>query len=172
MTQIWNEAQVRAGARIGSECILGKGVYVDAGVIVGDRVKLQNRVSLFEGAVLGNDVFVGPHSCLLNDLRPRSVTTSGRLKRAGDWTVSGVVVHHGASIGGGCTVLPGVVIGRHAMVGAGAVVTRDVIEHALVFGNPARVVGFVCECGARLQPHGYCVECDRDHSLPRYSLSL
>lgn len=171
-TQIWNEAQVRAGAQVGRECILGKGVYVDCGVRVGDRVKLENRVSLFEGAVLGDGVFVGPHSCLLNDLRPRSLTVEGRLKRAADWVVAGVVVHSGASIGGGCTLLPGVVIGRYAMVGAGAVVTRDVAAHALVFGNPARAVGFVCECGARLRADGYCAACDRTLSLPVYSLRL
>ncbi len=169
-TQLWNEVQVREGARIGSDCILGKGVYVDCGVVIGDRVKLENRVSLFAGAVLGDGVFVGPHSCLLNDLRPRSVTPEGRVKRAGDWMVSGVKVADGASIGGGCTILPGIVIGRTAMVGAGSVVTRDVPDHALVFGNPARVMGAVCECGARLRPNGSCQTCGRAHSMPVYSL--
>ena len=160
-TAIWNEAQVRARARVGRECILGKGAFVDADVEVGDRVKLHTRSSVFAGARIGDGVFVGPHSCLLNDRRPRATTTDGRLKRDGDWPVTGVVVDDGASIGGGCTVLPGVRIGRHAMVGAGAVVTRDVEPHALVVGNPARVVGYVCVCGGRLDAGRTCVDCGR-----------
>src|SRR5919202_603333 len=147
-TQVWNEAQVRDGARVGRECVLGKGVYVDADVVVGDRVKLENRVSLFRGARLEDGVFVGPHTCLLNDKRPRAVTPDRKLKGLQDWTVSGVTVKEGAAIGGGCTVLPGVTVGRFAMVGAGAVVTKDVPDHGLVLGNPARMVGFVCECGS------------------------
>ena len=100
-TAVWNEAQVRAGARVGRECVLGKGVYIDTDVEVGDRVKLENRVSVFRGARLGSGVFVGPHSCLLNDVWPRAVAPDGRLKDVTDWTVSGVTVEDGASIGGG-----------------------------------------------------------------------
>ncbi len=165
-TAIWNEAQVRAGARVGRECLFGKGVYVDVDVVVGDRVKLENRVSLFRGARLGSGVFVGPHSCLLNDKRPRSLTPDGHLKDLADWIVSGVTVGDGASIGGGCTVLPGVTIGRYALVGAGSVVTRDVPDHGLVYGNPARLVGYACECGQRLGAGGLCPDCGRVHDLP------
>ena len=166
-TRVWNEAQVREGAQIGRDCILAKAVYVDAGVVVGDRVKLENHVSLFRGARLGSGVFVGPHSCLLNDKRPRATTLGGRPKLEADWIVSGVTVAEGASIGGGCTVLPGVHIGRFAMVGAGAVVTRDVPDHGLVVGNPARLVGYVCECGCRLQADGTCASCGvRLESMP------
>ena len=164
-TRVWNEAQIRAGARVGRDCILAKGVYVDADVVIADRVKLENRVSVFRGAHLESGVFVGPHSCLLNDKRPRATTPAGELKREDDWTVSGVTVAEGASIGGGCTVLPGVSIGRFAMVGAGAVVTKDVPDHGLVIGNPARLVGYVCECGGRLLPDGSCPACGRRHSL-------
>src|ERR1700704_2566972 len=91
-TQIWNEAQVRDGARIGSQCMLGKGVYIDADVVLGDRVKLENRVSVFKGARISSGVFVGPHTCLLNDKRPRAVTPAGALKGPEDWVVSGVTV--------------------------------------------------------------------------------
>jgi acetyltransferase-like isoleucine patch superfamily enzyme len=164
-TRIWNEAQVRAGARIGRECILGKGVYVDADVVVGDRVKLETRVSLFRGARLGSGVFVGPHSCLLNDKVPRATTPEGRLKDVDDWTASGVIVQDGASIGGGCVILPGVTIGRFALVGAGSVVTRDVPAHGLVIGNPARLSGYVCECGQRLNESGRCSSCGRTHAV-------
>ena len=162
-TQIWNEAQVRAGARIGADCVMGKGVFVDLEVVVGDRVKLENRVSVFKGARISDGVFIGPHSCLLNDKLPRAITPEGTLKGPDDWVVSGVTVAEGASIGGGCTVLPGVSVGRFALVGAGSVVTRDVPDHGLVVGNPARVIGFVCECGARLDRDGTCVSCARQH---------
>lgn len=163
--QIWNEAQVRDGARIGAQCVVGKGVYVDLDVVVGDRVKLENRVSLFKGARISDGVFIGPHTCLLNDKRPRAITPDGALKGPDDWVVSGVTVAEGASIGGGCTVLPGVNVGRFSMIGAGSVVTRDVPDHGLVLGNPARLVGFVCECGARLDRDGTCPECSRTHVL-------
>jgi acetyltransferase-like isoleucine patch superfamily enzyme len=165
-TSVWNEAQVRGGAQVGRDCVLGKGVYVDVDVVVGDRVKLENRVSLFRGSRVASGAFIGPHSCLLNDKRPRAVTPDGKLKQESDWTVSGVTVSEGAAIGGGCTVLPGISIGRYAMVGAGAVVTRDVPDYGLVLGNPARLVGYVCECGARLPAGGQCTECGRGHRLP------
>jgi acetyltransferase-like isoleucine patch superfamily enzyme len=164
-TQIWNEAQVRAGANIGSECMLGKGVYVDVDVVIGDRVKLENRVSVFKGGRIASGAFVGPHTCLLNDKRPRAITSSGQLKGPDDWVVSGVAIEEGASVGGGCTVLPGVNIGRFALVGAGAVVTRDVPAHGLVIGNPARLIGYVCECGGRLADDGTCRDCSRPHEM-------
>ncbi len=164
-TAIWNEAQVRSGARIGAQCILGKGVYIDAGVVVGDRVKLENRVSVFLGGHLEDGVFIGPHTALLNDRIPRAITPDGRLKGLDDWVVAGVYVEHGASIGGGCTVLPGVRIGRFALVGAGSVVTKDVPPHALVMGNPARIRGWVCECGHRLDAGGTCTVCGLEHDI-------
>lgn len=162
-TQVWNEAQIRNGAQIGDHCILGKGVYIDADVVIGNNVKLENRASIFRGARLADGVFVGPHSCLLNDKRPRAITTEGKLKTEDDWEVSSVTVDKGASIGGGCTVLPGVHIGRFAMVGAGSVVTKNVPEYALVFGNPARIAGYVCECGLRLDEAGACSGCGQTH---------
>ncbi len=148
-TKVWNEAQVREGARVGRQCVLGKGVYVGAGVVIGDRCKLENRASVFEGATLEDGVFVGPHAAFLNDKHPRAVTPDGRLKGPADWTVSPTRAREGASIGAGALILPGVTVGRWAMVGSGAVVTRDVPDFALVVGNPARVVGYVCRCGAR-----------------------
>lgn len=164
-TRIWHEAQVCSGARIGRDCTLGKGVYIDRDVVIGDRVKLQNRVSIFRGATVGSGVFVGPHTALLNDRLPRAVSPDGRLKRTGDWSVAGVIVDDGASIGGGCMVLPGIHVGRWAMVGAGSVVTRDVAPHGLVFGNPARLRGYVCECAEILLPDGVCSSCGAAHEL-------
>lgn len=146
-TRVWHEAQVREGAVIGSECILGKGVYVDAGVRIGNHCKLQNGVYVFHGFDLEDGVFLGPGVMLLNDKSPRAINPDGTLKSDSDWTASKGLVKRGAAVGGGAVVLPGVTIGRFAMVGAGAVVTKDVPDHGLVYGNPARLKGFVCECG-------------------------
>jgi acetyltransferase-like isoleucine patch superfamily enzyme len=168
-TRIWHEAQVREGARIGRDCVLGKGVYVDAGVVVGDRCKIQNRASLFRGVTLEDGVFVGPHAVLTNDRSPRAVNPDGTLKTDEDWTVQAVVVRHGASIGAAVVVLPGVTVGPWAMVGAGAVVTSGVPAHAIVRGNPARITGWVCVCGRPLRAAAtnmyHCANCDRPYHL-------
>ena len=169
-TKIWHEAQVREGAVIGRECILGKGVYVDKDVHVGDRCKLQNGVYVFHGFSLEDGVFVGPGAMLLNDKYPRAVKPDGSLKSDDDWEVSEGVVEQGAALGGGAVVLPGVRIGRWAVVGSGAVVTRDVPERGIVIGSPARLHGFACDCGHRLDrasgADAYeCPSCGRTYTL-------
>ena len=165
-TSIWNQAQVREGARIGSDCVIGKNVYVDAGVVVGDRVKIQNNVSLFHGVTIEDGVFVGPHVCFTNDRVPRAINVDFTLKTDADWDVSPILVRLGAALGANSTILPGLTIGRWAMVGAGSVVTRDVADHELVAGNPARRLGSACPCGQPLRDaedgspfHGRCPGC-------------
>jgi acetyltransferase-like isoleucine patch superfamily enzyme len=149
-TRIWHQAQVREGARIGRSCIIGKGVYIDLNVVIGDQVKMQNGASVYHGVTIEDGVFIGPHACLTNDRLPRAITAEGQLKRDADWETGRILVQYGASIGAGAIILPGVTVGRFAMVGAGAIVTRDVVAHGLVVGNPAQLVGFVCTCGHRL----------------------
>jgi acetyltransferase-like isoleucine patch superfamily enzyme len=165
-TRIWHHAQVREGARIGRECILGKSVYVDKDVVIGDRCKIQNRASIFHGVTLSNAVFIGPHAVLTNDRYPRAVTTDGALKSDDDWDAGETQIGEGASIGAGAVVLPGVTIGAWAMVAAGAVVTGDVREHAIVKGNPARFAGWACICGRPLVMSEartwWCEACERD----------
>jgi acetyltransferase-like isoleucine patch superfamily enzyme len=168
-TRIWHHAHVRSGAVIGSDCVLGYGVFVDAGAVIGDRCKLQNRVSVYRGVTLENGVFVGPHAAFTNDKTPRAILPNGGMAGAEDWTLLPTLVREGASIGAGAVVLPGITIGRWAMVAAGAVVTRDVPDHGLVMGNPARLRGYACVCGRSLVPRGealYCPRCDRRYDLP------
>lgn len=147
---IWHSCQVREDARIGRNCILGKNVYIDAGVSIGDNVKIQNNVSVYHGVTLEDGVFVGPQVCFTNDLRPRAVNPDGTLKAASDWLVSKTLIRQGATLGAHATVRCGVTIGRWAMVGLGSIVTADVPDHGLVYGNPARLHGFVCPCGEKL----------------------
>ncbi len=138
-TRIWHFVHVRKGAKIGRNCNIGKGVYIDAGVEIGNNVKIQNFVSVYRGVKVEDDVFLGPHATLTNDLYPRAFNK--------EWEVIPTLIKKGASIGANATVVCGVTIGEYAMVGAGAVVTKDVPPHGLVLGNPARLKGFVCYCG-------------------------
>ncbi len=168
-TRIWHHAQVREGARLGRNCIVGKGVYVDFGVSIGNNVKIQNGAFIYHGVTIEDGVFIGPRACLANDKLPRAINPDGSLKQDADWEVGHILVCYGASIGAGAIVLPDVTIGRFAMVGAGALVTKDVPGHGLVVGVPARLVGYVCECGRRLverQPGGWwCETCQAMHHL-------
>ena len=167
-TSIWHQAQVREGARIGNNCILGKGVYVDFDVTIGDSCKLQNGVNVYHPATLEDGVFLGPGVIVTNDKHPRAVNPDMSLKSADDWLADPVWVGMGAAVGAGSILLPGVRVGRWAMTGAGSVVTRNIPAQGLVLGNPARLVGYVCLCGTRLELHDpinlICPQCGQEYS--------
>lgn len=148
-TKVWSNVQIRTGAVVGRNCIFGRNSFVDADVTVGDHVKVQNNASLYEGVSLEDGVFIGPHVIFTNDKVPRAVNADGSLKSANDWELGHTVVRRGAALGAGVVVVTGVEIGEWSMVGSGAVVTKSVPAHALVLGNPARVVGWVSAEGAR-----------------------
>ena len=153
-TRVWHLAQVRERARLGRSCVVGRGAYVGPDVQVGDYVKIQNYALVYEPAEVGRGAFVGPAVVLTNDLHPRAIGPDGRPKGPDDWTPVGVVVGEGASLGARSVCVAPVKVGRWAMVGAGAVVVRDVPDHALVVGSPARRVGWVGRAGAPLQHAG------------------
>ena len=149
-TKIWAFAHVMNGARVGADCNICDHVFIEAGAIVGDRVTIKNAVLLWDKVIVEDDVFLGPNAVFTNDLVPRS---GFRKDRA---LFLPTVVRRGATIGANATIVCGVTIGELAFVGAGAVVTTDVPTHALVVGNPARRVGWVCSCGRRLRQDWAC----------------
>jgi acetyltransferase-like isoleucine patch superfamily enzyme len=150
-TSIWHQAQVREDVSIGQNCIIGKGVYIDAGVQIGNNVKIQNYVSVYHGVSIEDGVFIGPHVCFTNDLKPRAINPDGSLKAADDWILSLTLIRKGAALGANSTIRCGTTIGMWAMIGSGSVVTKDIPDYGLAWGNPARLHGFVCPCGTRLE---------------------
>jgi UDP-2-acetamido-3-amino-2,3-dideoxy-glucuronate N-acetyltransferase len=142
-TTIWHFCHVMTGAVIGRACNLGQGVVISPGVVIGDNVKIQNYVLVYTGVTLEDDVFCGPSMVFTNVVNPRShVSRRHEFKRTR--------VRRGASLGANSTIVCGHTIGRYAFIGAGAVVTKDVPDYALVLGNPARIAGWMCECGIKL----------------------
>lgn len=160
-TKIWHNSHVRKGSVIGSNCTIGKNVYIDQGVVIGNKVKIQNNVSVYSGVTIEDGVFIGPHVCFTNDLNPRSISTDGSLKDISDWHVTKTYVKYGASIGANSTILCGIIIGRFAMVGAGSVITKDVPDYGLVYGNPARLKGYMCRCGFKAKKSGNYISCEK-----------
>jgi UDP-2-acetamido-3-amino-2,3-dideoxy-glucuronate N-acetyltransferase len=139
-SKIWHFSHVMAGARLGVRCTLGQNVFVAGQAQLGARCRIQNNVSIYDGVVLGDDVFVGPSAVFTNVRNPRAA-----VDRRGDFERT--TVGDGATIGANATIVCGVAIGACAFVGAGAVVTRDVAPHAVVSGVPARRTGWICRCG-------------------------
>ena len=151
-TKIWHFCHVMPGAVIGANCSLGQNVVVMNGVRIGNNVKIQNNVSVYEGVTLEDDVFCGPSCVFTNVMNPRS-----HVSRKAEYRQT--LVRRGTSIGANATIVCGVTLGEFAFVGAGAVVTSDVPAFALMVGVPARRVGWMCQCGERLQIRGGAGRC-------------
>jgi len=157
-TRIWAFAHVLPGAEVGADCNVGDHAFIEGGARVGDRVTVKNAVLVWDRVTIEDEVFLGPNMVFTNALAPRA-----GFKKTRDQLLP-TLVRRGATIGANATVVCGVTIGRHAFVAAGAVVVRDVADHALVAGNPARRSGWVCACGQRLGDDLLCA-CGRRYRL-------
>jgi len=146
-TKIWHFSHIMKNSRIGVNCNIGQNVVISPDVVIGNNVKIQNNVSVYTGCVLEDDVFCGPSMVFTNVLNPRS-----HVVRRDEYRTT--LVRKGASLGANCTVVCGTTIGRYAFIGAGSVVTRDIPDYALVYGNPARQRGWICACGIALEFSG------------------
>lgn len=168
-TEVWHQAQLMGDVRVGGGCTIGKGAFLGAGTHLGANVKVGNYANLF-GPTVEDGAFIAPMACVMEDPRPRALNPDGTPKRAGDFERLPATIRAGASVGGGALILPGVVVGRMAMVAAGSVVHRDVPDHAIVAGNPARQVGFACACGRRLDEGMVCA-CTRSYVETDFGLA-
>jgi len=146
-TRIWHFCHVMPRAKIGARCNIGQNVLVSSDVTIGENVKIQNNVSLYTGVIVEDDVFLGPSMVFTNVINPRS-----HVSRKDEYKTT--LVRKGASIGANATIVCGTTLGRYCFVGAGAVVTKDVPDHALVYGMPASIRGWVCQCGEQLAFEG------------------
>ncbi|MBX2911721.1 MAG: N-acetyltransferase [Cyclobacteriaceae bacterium] len=142
-TRIWHFSHIMPGCKIGSNCNIGQNVVVSPEVILGNNVKVQNNVSIYTGVICEDDVFLGPSMVFTNVINPRSA-----VNRRGQYCKT--LVKKGASIGANATIVCGHDIGRFAFIGAGAVVTKEVLDYALVVGNPAKQTGWMSEYGHKL----------------------
>ena len=151
-TKIWHFSHVMKNSSIGENCNIGQNVVISPNVIIGDNVKIQNNVSVYSGVICENDVFLGPSCVFTNVINPRAF-----IERKDEYKKT--IVRKGASIGANATIVCGHNIGQYAFVGAGAIVTKDVPDYALVVGTPARVVGYVCRCGRKLEQKNNLYKC-------------
>ena len=142
-TSIWHFCHVMPNVVIGSKCNIGQNVFIASNVSIGNNVKIQNNVSVYEGVVLEDDVFCGPSCVFTNVMVPR-----GHISQKGKYTPT--IVKKGVTIGANATIVCGNTIGRYALIGAGAVITHDIPDYALVYGNPGKIQGWLCECGTKL----------------------
>ncbi|NTU89062.1 MAG: N-acetyltransferase [Actinobacteria bacterium] len=152
-TKVWHFSHIQSGAKIGKDCSFGQNVNVGNNVIIGDNCRIQNNVSLYEGVILDDGVFCGPSCVFTNDFTPRARFSRGKES----WLTTHI--EHDASIGANATIVCGNTIGAYALIGSGAVVTHDVLPHALMAGVPARRIGWVCKCGMKLDAAKMCPSC-------------
>lgn len=160
-TKIWHFSHIMKDSKIGEQCNIGQNVVISPGVTLGNNVKVQNNVSVYTGVICEDDTFLGPSCVFTNVINPRSF-----IERKEEYRKT--IVKKGASIGANATIVCGYNIGRYAFIGAGAVVTKDVPDYALLVGNPARIIGYVCECGNRLDESNKkykCNNCDKEYEI-------
>ena len=154
-TQIWQYCVILKGAIIGRNCNICFNVFIENDVIIGNNVILKSGVQLWDGITLEDNVFVGPNVTFTNDLVPRSENKTFELQRT--------LIKTGASIGANATILGGITIGKYAMIGAGSVVTKNIPDYTVWYGNPARFKGYICKCGHKLDINLLCEKCNQSY---------
>ncbi len=148
-TKIWQNCQILKGAKIGENCIIGHNCFIGSKAEIGNGVKLESNIDVWDLVSLEDYVFVGPSAVFTNDLNPRAKYPKLRFPQCGKWLPT--LVKEGATLGANSTILCDLTIGKWAMIGAGAVVTEDVPDYAIVTGVPAKIMGWICECGTKLE---------------------
>lgn len=143
-TVIWHFSHIMQNSTIGKNCNIGQNVVISPDVKIGNNVKIQNNVSIYTGVICEDDVFLGPSCVFTNVINPRSF-----INRKNEFKIT--KLGKGCSIGANSTIVCGHNIGKYSLVGAGSVVTKDVPDYAIVVGNPARISGYICSCGKKLE---------------------
>ncbi len=167
-TKIWHFTHVMSGARIGGNCIIGQNVFIGSGAVLGNNIKVQNNVSIYDGVILEDGVFCGPSMVFTNVFNPRSFISRKQEFRK-------TLVRTGATIGANVTIVCGNTIGQYAFIGAGSVVTKDVLDYALIYGNPGKVKGWVCQCAEEISfrsGKAVCKTCGKEYKKNRNGVKL
>lgn len=167
-TKIWHFTHIMSGAKIGKNCTIGQNVFIASGAILGNNIKIQNNVSIYDGVILEDDVFCGPSMVFTNVFNPRSfISRRNEFKKT--------LVKRGATIGANATIICGNTIGQYAFIGAGSVVTKDVPDYALVYGNPSKIKGWVCQCAEEItfrSGRAKCKACGRQYKKDKCVVKL
>ena len=156
-TNIWQFVVILKKAKIGNNCNICAHCFIENDVVIGDNVTIKCGVYIWDGIVVRDNVFVGPNVTFTNDRLPRSKRYPENFQKT--------IIDEGASIGANATILGGISVGKYALIGAGSVVTKNVPDHALVYGNPAVIRGYVCKCGQKLNDQFECGACDLKYKI-------
>ena len=170
-TRVWAFAHILKGARVGKGCNICDHCFVEGNVVLGDRVTLKNGVALWDGVTIDDDAFIGPNAVMTNERLPRGARIADYRSGKVHFTPTRTRIGKGVTVGANATIVCGVSLGEHSFVGAGSVVTRDVPPHAVVYGVPARIKGYICSCGESLQPGKPCAGCGKSSRLNDSSFS-
>lgn len=161
-TKIWHFSHIQSGAVIGKNCSIGQNVNIASRAVLGNKCKIQNNVSIYDDVILEDEVFCGPSMVFTNVINPRSF-----VERKHEYKTT--LMKKGCTIGANATIVCGNTVGKYAMIGAGSVITKDVPDYALVFGSPAKLRGWVCKCGVKLDSTGACSDCNTRYTISENS---
>lgn len=161
-TRVWQFCVILEGAVIGNNCNINAHVLIENDVVIGDNVTVKSGVQIWDGLVIEDNAFIGPNVTFTNDILPRSKQYPDQFQRT--------LIKKYASIGANATILGGLEIGEYSMIGAGSVVTKNILDHELWYGNPAKKRGYVCQCADKLNEHLKCNSCRKKYQIINHQL--